>query len=85
MPDFVELCGINYFSKEEKVIIVKISRVRQIGGTAMDESNRDLNWIIEENKRLREENTILIKTVEQMNHIMNRLLNQFVIKEPEDM
>lgn len=51
----------------------------------MDESNRDLNWIMEENKRLREENTILIKTVEQMNHTMNRLLNQFVIKEPEDM
>lgn len=50
----------------------------------MEVSIRDWNWIMEENKRLREENEQLIKTVEQMNHTMNRLLNRFVTKDSED-
>lgn len=50
----------------------------------MERPIRDLNWIMEENKRLREENEQLIKTVEQMNHTMNRLLNRFVTEDSED-
>lgn len=51
----------------------------------MDASVHDLDWIMEENKRLKEENEILKKTVEQMNRTMNRLLNRFVTGEPENM
>ncbi|MGN0159644.1 MAG: hypothetical protein ACI39W_11035 [Brotaphodocola sp.] len=47
-------------------------------------SMNDLGRLIEENKRLKEENDILLKTVEQMNRTVNRLLNRFLTGQEKE-
>ena len=56
----------------------------RIGGRMVDVSMNDMIRIMEENEKLKAENEILLKTVEQMNRTVNRLLNRFVIVHAEE-
>ena len=44
----------------------------------MDMKANDISNLEKENRKLKEENEILKKTVEQMNCTLNRLLNRYV-------
>ncbi len=72
----VGFCDEFCFSKGKKDDIVKASEIKREKGRGMmaDENSR----IAAENKRLKEENEILLKTVEQMNIILNRLLDRYM-------
>ena len=50
----------------------------------MDSRVKDFRFLEEENLRLKQENEILLKTVEQMNDTINRLLNRFITGKTDD-
>lgn len=48
------------------------------GEKRMDRKAKDFRLLEEENQKLKQEKELLLKTVEQMNVTINRLLNHYV-------
>jgi len=85
LSDNVILCDKKDFSKRLKdyILITLISAKSNIlEDRKMNE--KDLQRVLEENKKLKEDNEMLLNIIAQMRVTLNRLVNRYIVEQPVD-
>ena len=47
-------------------------------------NEKDLQRVLEENKKLKEDNEMLLNIIAQMRVTLNRLVNRYIVEQPVD-
>jgi len=78
---FVVLCGLFCFSKKWKGFILVISYEKHKEEGHMNTTNEIVKQLEEENRKLKEDNEMLLNIVVQMKVTLNRLVSRYVLEE----
>ncbi len=79
IADFVSICAISFaFQMDKKVLIWVIAIKKRKEEKLMNATNETVKRLEEENRKLKEDNEMLLNIVVQMKVTLNRLVSHYV-------